>query len=135
MVLDASITAAQVHIAERTRAVEDVFAAIPFGSAWVPALWHLEVANVFQMKIRRKVYGPVERDQYLSFFRSLPIFTDMETATRAWTDTLALSQKHDLTTYDASYLEPALRRTLPLATLDGKLRAAAEREGVLLLGR
>jgi predicted nucleic acid-binding protein len=36
--------------------------------------------------------------------------------------------------YDATYLELALRLSLPLATLDGDLRKAAELEGVLLLG-
>jgi predicted nucleic acid-binding protein len=134
MVLDASITAARVHVAERTQAVEDVFTEVSLGSAWVPVLWHREVANIFQMKIRRKAYGPAERDRYLAFFSSLPILTDMETSKHAWTDTLVLSQKHDLTTYDASYLELALRRMLPLATLDGKLRFAAKGEGVPLLG-
>jgi predicted nucleic acid-binding protein len=39
-----------------------------------------------------------------------------------------------LTIYDACYLELALRRTLPLATLDRELRRAAEAEGVPLLG-
>jgi predicted nucleic acid-binding protein len=134
MVLDASITAARVHLAERTQAVEDVFAAVALSEAWVTGLWHLEVANIFQMKVRRKAYGLSERDKYLAFFRTLPIFTDPETASHAWTDTLILSQKHDLTIYDASYLELALRRGLPLATLDIQLRAAATHEGVSLLG-
>jgi predicted nucleic acid-binding protein len=39
-----------------------------------------------------------------------------------------------LTLYDAAYLEVAVRRGLPLATLDGELRAAAQMEGVELLG-
>jgi len=34
---------------------------------------------------------------------------------------------------DAAYLELAIRRGLPLATIDGKLRTAAEAAGVALL--
>ena len=47
---------------------------------------------------------------------------------------MQLADKHRLTLYDAVYLELALRRELPLATLDRALRAAAASEHVLLLG-
>jgi predicted nucleic acid-binding protein len=45
-----------------------------------------------------------------------------------------LAERHRLTLYDAAYLELALRRSLPLATLDRQLRVAATNEGVQLLG-
>jgi len=45
-----------------------------------------------------------------------------------------LAVQHRLTVYDAAYLELALRRGLPLATLDQELRAAAESEKVKVLG-
>ena len=51
----------------------------------------------------------------------------------AWHDTLALARSHRLTSYDAAYLELALRRGLPLATRDKALQAAARLEGVPLL--
>jgi predicted nucleic acid-binding protein len=41
---------------------------------------------------------------------------------------------HRLTSYDAAYLELAMRTALPLATLDQDLRKAASAEGVSLLG-
>jgi predicted nucleic acid-binding protein len=43
---------------------------------------------------------------------------------------LSLARAHRLSAYDAAYLELALRRGLPLATLDDKLRAAASALGV-----
>lgn len=46
--------------------------------------------------------------------------------------TLVLAREHNLTVYDAAYLEIAMREGLPLATLDSGLRAAAERAGVEL---
>ena len=45
-----------------------------------------------------------------------------------------LARRHGLTAYDALYLETALRHGAMLATLDGKLRAAAVAEAVALAG-
>jgi predicted nucleic acid-binding protein len=64
----------------------------------------------------------------------LPITVDVETDRQAWGPTLELSVRHRLTLYDAAYLELALRRKLPIATLDAELRAAAEAEGIVVLG-
>ncbi len=50
----------------------------------------------------------------------------------AWSDTLALARGHNLTAYDAAYLELAIRRSLPLAIIGGKLKLAAETVGVAL---
>jgi predicted nucleic acid-binding protein len=63
----------------------------------------------------------------------LPIATDMRAGPDAWADILPLADRHRLTVYDAAYLELALRRKLPLASLDAELRAAGVREGVAVL--
>jgi len=63
----------------------------------------------------------------------LPIEIDADTLTKIWTDTLAVADKLRLTVYDACYLEIAHRRSLPLATLDKVLRAAAKKVGVRVL--
>ena len=47
--------------------------------------------------------------------------------------TLDLARRYELTVYDAAYLEVALRRNLPLATLDRRLREAAETMGVAVV--
>ena len=54
------------------------------------------------------------------------------TAAQAWSDTLGLARAHDLSTYDAAYLELALRQGLPLATLDEPLRDALRAVGGIL---
>jgi predicted nucleic acid-binding protein len=64
----------------------------------------------------------------------LPIAVDPDTDAYAWTTTLQLAGRFALTLYDATYLELAQRRSLPLATLDRALRAAASVLGVALLG-
>ena len=58
-----------------------------------------------------------------------------ETDRQAWGTTLRLTERHRLTLYDAAYLELAMRRGLPLATLDDELRAAANAEAIALLGK
>ena len=62
--------------------------------------------------------------------QSLPISVDDETALRAWPDTLSLARLHELTVYDAAYLELAVRLGLPLASLDTQLKEAAAAAGV-----
>jgi hypothetical protein len=57
----------------------------------------------------------------------------LETNTRAWTSTLALAEKTELSVYDASYLELAIRLNVLLASADGKLCHAANRAGVPLI--
>jgi predicted nucleic acid-binding protein len=98
--------------------------------AIVPALWHLEVGNALLMGERRKRSTNADTTRWLSLLSTLPIVVDDETMTRAWNDTLALARAHKLSVYDAAYLELALRRSLPLASLDANLKAAATVVGV-----
>lgn len=93
--------------------------------AWVPSLWPLEVANSLQMAVRRHRIDTAFRDASLANLALLNIQMDPDTANFAWNDTLRLAGQHDLTLYDATYLELALRLSLPLATRDSALRKAA----------
>lgn len=52
----------------------------------------------------------------------------------AWGPVVTLARAHNLTAYDASYLELALRRGLPLASQDRRFRDAARRIGIALVG-
>ena len=134
LVLDCSITLAWVYSDETTDAVREVFDALRQAGAWVPGLWRLEVANVLEMNVRRKRHTAGFRDSTLADLAQLPIQVGAETDRQAWGETLRLAERHQLTLYDAAYLELALRRNLPLATLDEDLRRAAALEKVRLLG-
>ncbi len=133
-VLDSSVALAWVYSDETTDAVRQVFDRLSQNGAWVPGLWRLEVANVLEMGVRRKRHGADFRDATLADLAQLPIQVDGETDRQAWGATLQFAARHKLTLYDAAYLELALRRNLPLATLDEDLRHAARREKVKLLG-
>ena len=96
----------------------------------VPDLWHLEVANTLVVGERRKRTTQANTVTWLGFLSSLPIEVDEETKAHAFGDTISLARDHSLSVYDAAYLELAMRRGLPLATLDDKLKAAAQAAGV-----
>gem|GEM_PF-1565183 len=70
---------------------------------------------------------------FMGLLESLPVDVDPETGSHSMAGTLALARGYGLTSYDAAYLELAMRANLPLATLDKELRAAAKKAGVKCL--
>jgi predicted nucleic acid-binding protein len=134
LVLDSSVTLAWVYSDETTPAVRDIFDLLSQSGAWVPGIWRLEVANVLETGVRRKRHRADFRDATLADLAQLPIQVDGETDRHAWHATLRLAERHQLTLYNAAYLELALRRSLPLATLDEDLLRAARSEKVGHLG-
>jgi len=134
LVLDSSVTLARVFPDEWTPTILTLFSDRVAKGAWVPELWKIEVANILALSVRKGRMTQSRRDKILARLRRLPIETDPETGQHAWDETLELADRHKLTVYDATYLELALRLSLPLATLDSELRKAAQAEGVTLLG-
>lgn len=132
-VIDASVTLSWVYSDEQSAASDALLARVADQGAVVPALWRLEIANALQVGIKRKRIDAAYRDSSIQIFLRLPIEFDLETNDYAWTTILQLADLYQLTVYDASYLELALRRTLPLATRDHELAAAATSAGVVLL--
>lgn len=135
LVLDASATLAWLLPEELTGAITAAFDLIADDCAWVPGLWRIEVANSLSANLRRGRITPLRRRESLGDLKLLPIYCDQETNDHVWGRTLELADRHNLTVYDATYLELALRLSLPLATLDDDLRKAAQQEGVALLGK
>lgn len=129
-VLDCSITVAWCFHDEKNPYADAVAARFPAVQAFVPSLWPLEVGNAFLMGERRKRCTQADTASWLAFLGPLPITVDDETTARAWSDVLSLARAHNLSVYDAAYLELALRRGLPLASLDDRLEAAANAVGV-----
>ena len=131
-VLDCSVTMAWGFDDEATPYTDGVRDNLADVRAIVPALWPVEVANATIVGERRKRLDEARSSRFLSLLSSLPIIVDAETAARAWADTMHLARAHNLSAYDAAYLELAIRLGLPLASLDEKLKAAATAVGVPL---
>lgn len=133
IVVDSSMTLPWYFVDESTARTEQVFDLVVKSGAIVPLHWRFEVANGFRMAMRRGRIDPAYRDASLTDLDQLPIEADHDSHAQAWADTVKLSDRHSLTIYDAAYLELALRRRLPLATLDQELIAAGTRENLAVL--
>jgi predicted nucleic acid-binding protein len=134
-VLDCSITMAWAFDDEITTASSAVLDRLESEVAVVPAHWFLEVTNVLAMAEKRKRITATTSTEFLALLNTLDIQTDPETADRAFAHLLPLCRSHSLTSYDAAYLDLAMRRHLPLASLDDDLRRSAKKLGIPLLGK
>ena len=111
---------------------EAVLQSLAETEALVPHLWHLEATNVLIGAEKRGDLKTGEVERFITQLEALPIQIDPLTSHQAFSRTLSLSRAYNLSSYDAAYLELAIREGLPLATLDGDLRKAAQRADVLL---
>jgi predicted nucleic acid-binding protein len=132
-VLDASIAVAWCFEDEADPEVDALLDGRKARGAVVPALWPLEVANVLVQAERRGRITMTTVDGRLAAFEALPITVDTTSWRRTGAAALALARLHGLTTYDAAYLELAIRQRLPLATKDKALRRTAAAVGVGVL--
>jgi predicted nucleic acid-binding protein len=132
LVLDCSVALAWCFPDEQAPYPQSVLDSLAATAAAVPSLWFLEVANALLVGERRGRCTAADVATWLGFLGALPIHADPETTARAWSDTLRLARTYNLSAYDASYLELAVRHGLPLAALDGKLKNAATAAGVAL---
>lgn len=99
-------------------------------TALVPTLWHLEAANVLLGARNKGQLSVADVERFVSQLEGLPIQTDSLTSQQAFGSTLSLAQAYQLSSYDAAYLELALREGIPLATLDKDLLKAARKAKV-----
>ncbi len=102
------------------------------GSAIAPSIWPLEVANVLLVAERRGRLQPSDTPRFVELLGSLPIEVDEVSLGRATGAILALGREHALSSYDAAYLDLAIREAVPLASRDQTLVEAARSCGVTL---
>ena len=99
-------------------------------NALAPSIWPLEVANVIARAEAKGLIGEAQSVEFTSTLKGMAIEIDAATAGHALDDTLQLARRFNLSAYDAAYLELALRRGTPLATLDVNLLTALTRTGI-----
>jgi len=132
-VLDCSVTMSWVFSDEGTNDTTALLESLVDDVAIVPQIWTLEVANVLLVAGRRGRIDAGDRPHLVAAINALPIEVDRETSDHALVGTLGLAAEQDLSAYDAAYLELALRRKLPMATLDRRLARACRAAGVELV--
>jgi predicted nucleic acid-binding protein len=132
-VLDASVAIAALIQEDHSNRARTILREIIGDSAAVPPIWRFEVGNVLLLAERRRRLTATARREHLEDLSRLPILVDHEAAGHAWSDTMILAARHNITLYDGSYLELSLRRQLPLATFDTALQKAARAANIALL--
>ena len=133
-VVDCSVAMAWLFHDEGTPKTSVLLNRLSSETALVPAWWFIEITNVLAMAERKRRITPAQSDAFIADLSKLAIERDDEAPNRAFTHLLALCRTHRLTSYDAIYLDLAIRRNLPLGTLDNDLRRTARKLGVGLLG-
>ena len=133
-VVDCSIAMAWLFQDEATTKTTALLNRLATETALVPDWWFIEITNVLAMAERKGRIMARQSDAFIADLSKLGIERDSAAPDRAFTHLLALCRTHRLTSYDAIYLDLALRRSLPLATLDEDLRKAAKKLGVAVLG-
>lgn len=132
-VLDCSATMAYFFKDETSAYVDAAFEILAVnGIALVPPIWPLEVANTCLSAERRKRLTIPDVEKIFSILGALPIEIIQYADLKSTWDIQSMARTHNLSAYDAAYLELAKRKTLPLVTLDKKLKQSTAKAGVSL---
>jgi predicted nucleic acid-binding protein len=132
-VLDNSVSMRWLLASEKAsdqKYAENVLDSMMESDALIPNLWHLEAISVLLGAEKRDEISLGEIERFISQLENLPIHVDHLTAHHAFSRTLVLSREYNISSYDASYLELAMREGLPLCSLDKKLVKAAKKADV-----
>jgi predicted nucleic acid-binding protein len=133
LVLDSSISLVWAFDDEDNEQAASVVHLLDSDVARVSAIWPLEMTNALVTGERRGRINESGITRFRSFLRTISIEVDPPSISTSFDVILDLARQYNLTTHDASYLELAQRFGLPLATLDRRLREAAQSMGIALV--
>ena len=126
-VVDNSVVMSWCFEDEGNSYAEAVLESLEAEEAFVPAIWPLEVGTVLLVAEREKRLSRASVVRFLELLGSLPIVVEQETPERMLKEIVSLAREHRLSTYDASYLDLAMKLDLPLSTQDTSLVKAAKK--------
>ncbi len=129
IVLDASVTICWLLPDEDDPRADVALERLRRDGAIVPQIWHPEVRNALYQAERRGRTAPTETEESFGQLNNILVATDSQPD---FDVTLALARLHNLSLYDALYLEFAKRCNVELTTLETRLGSAAAREGLLM---
>ena len=129
-VVDNSVVMTWCFKDETSQYADAVLDSLEVAKAFVPSIWPLEVGNVLLVAERKNRLSEADSTRFIALLTELPIIVEQEQPERVIMEILALAREHKLSSYDTSYLDLAMRKGLPIATLDNNLIAAAKRSQV-----
>jgi predicted nucleic acid-binding protein len=95
--------------------------------AFVPAIWPLEVTNVLLVAERKKRISKAGSGHFTALLSQLPIEVEPSDTDTIFHETISLARQYMLSSYDASYIELAIRKGLPIATQEKAIIRAAKK--------
>ena len=132
-VIDNSVVMAWCFRDERNQYADAVLDRLIDARAFVPSIWPMEVVNVLLVAERRKRLKETDSIRFLSLLLQLPIVVQDMSVESSMKDLLAFGRANSLSSYDASYLDLAVSKGYPIATLDKKLIVAAKENHIEIL--
>jgi len=133
-VIDASVALCWYLERQKTEFTESVLNRLAEGDeGCAPAIWPLEMVNALTISCRQKAITADQLEMFILDVKDLPVEIDAGGISRSYSSVFRLCRAHQLSSYDAAYLDLAQIEAIPLATLDKNLRTAAKAAGVRLL--
>ncbi len=124
-VIDNSVVMAWCFEDETSSYADTILESLKTTAALAPSVWPLELGNALLAARRRNRLGKAPVTRFLALMKNLPIHVEQESPERMLNEILSLAREQGISTYDASYLDLAMRKGLPIATLDSSLEKAA----------
>ena len=132
-VIDASVVMTWCFKDEVSRYADSILDSLEHFTAITPCIWLLEVGNVLLVAERKNRLSEAASIRFVALLSELPISVDQEPPERTIKEIFALAREHKLSTYDASYLDLAMKKGIPIATLNDRLISAAKRSNVSIM--
>ena len=129
-VVDNSVVMSWCFKDETNKYADTVLDKLTESAAVVPSIWPLEIVNVLLVAERQKRLSESDSIRFITLLSQLPIIVEDERPKMMMKELLALARRNNLSGYDASYLDLAMRKGFPIATSDNKLIEAARRTDV-----
>jgi len=129
-VIDNSVVMSWCFKDETSEYTDAVLNRLEYSTAFVPSIWPLEVGNVLLVAERNKRLRQADSIRFIALLSELPIIVEPESPDRMMNEIVSIARAYDLSTYDASYLDLAMRKGIPIATLDKSLLRAAKKSNV-----
>lgn len=129
-VLDNSIVMSWCFLDESDSYSDMILEKLQETEAIVPSIWPLEVGNVLLVAERNKRLSEADSTRFIALLNELPIIVDQEAPERMLKEIFALAREHSISSYDASYLDLAMRYGLRIATSDKSILRAAKKSKV-----
>lgn len=129
-VLDCSVTMAWCFKDEASAYSDQILELLNKSEGLVPDLWLLEVCNVLVLAEKHSRIKVADSIRFMELLLNLPLNIEEALNFNQALSILNISRQYHLTSYDATYLELALRKGIPLATQDHALRKASQKSGV-----